>query len=147
MNSRMFLIVRIVFTMFFCTISTIIWFTRKVEIYHEVKSSVIFNDVTVSDLKKVEDSDNRVYNLKIENKDETEKNIKVYIVRDVIGNCIENNYIKYQINNENVKTLNMDGVIMISKLEGLETRDINLKLWISDTYTGNLNYDGRIVVA
>ena len=41
----------------------------------------------------------------------------------------------------------MDGMIIIDKLEGLESRDINLKLWISDTYNGDLNYNGRIVVS
>ena len=41
----------------------------------------------------------------------------------------------------------MDDIIIISKLEALEKKDIDLKVWLSDTYEGNLNYEERVVVA
>ena len=128
-------------------ISTTLWFTRKVLVYHEIPTSLASNEVTISNLKKLSDNDNTSYNIKIENKENTEENFKVYIVPDVLSSSVSNNYIKYQIDDNSVKTLNMDGMIMISKLEGFESKDINLKLWISDTYNGDLNYEGRVVVS
>ena len=144
---RTYLICRIIFTFLFLVSSTIIWFTRDTKVYYEVKSNIDSNVVTFSNLKRISNSDNTVYNLKIENKIDKKENYKVYIVSDVLSTNVSNNYIKYQINDNRIKTLNMDGMIIASELDGLETKDINLKLWISDTYTGNLNYSGRIVVS
>ena len=147
MNLRTYLICRIIFTFVFMVISTTIWFNRRVEIYHNVESSIKSNHVIVSNLKRLNENDNTTYTIEIENEEESEKDIKVYIVPDVMETSISNNYIKYQINNGNIKTLNMDGVIMISKLEGFTKQNIDLKLWISNTYQGDLNYEGRVIVA
>ena len=147
MKTRIYLICRIVFTFLFLIISTTIWFTRDTGVYHDVKTDIQSNKLVISNLKRLSENDNTSYNLRIENKKTNEENFKVYIVPDVLATSVSNNYIKYQINDNNIKTLNMDGMILIDKLDGLESKDINLKLWISDTYPGNLNYEGRVVVS
>ena len=146
MNARMYLIGRIIFTFLFLIISTKLWLMKDFSIYHSVESSIISNNIVISNLKHEIESDN-IYNLKIENKEDKLRDIKVYIVSDLLSENISNNYIKYQIDSNKVKTLNMDGVIMVSRLSGFEKKDINLKIWISDTYDGNLNYNGRVIVA
>ena len=147
MNIRVYLICRIIFTSLFVIISTNIWFTRKVEVYHAVPNSVLSNEVIISDLKRQSDDDDNIYKLELENKENETQDIKIYIVPSQLEESVSNNYIKYQVNNERIKTLNMDGIIIISKLEALEKKDIDLKVWLSDTYEGNLNYEGRVVVA
>ena len=77
---------------------------------------------------------------------EVGQKVKVYIVSDVMKNNIDNNYIKYQINGSDVKTLNMDGMIIVDTMQSNSKKNINLKLWISDTYEGDLSYSGRVVV-
>ena len=147
MNLRNYLICRIIFTFLFLITSTIIWFTRSNNIYHEVQSDIISNKIIISDLKRLNESDDKTYNLKIENKDTDSKDFKVYIVPNIIKESVSNNYIKYQVNDNSIKTLNMDGMIVVSKLNGLSEMNINLKIWISDTYPGDLNYDGMIIVS
>lgn len=142
-----YLICRIIFTFLFMISSTYLWFTRNVNVYHEVKTNIQSNEIVVSNLKRISDKDASSYNLKIENKDTSQEKYKVYIVPDVLKESVSNNYIKYQVNDNNIRTLNMDGMIIIDEIEGLETKDINLKLWISDTYNGDLNYEGRVVVS
>lgn len=146
MKLRTYLICRIIFTFLFMVTSTTIWFTRTNNIYHEVKSNIESNEVIISNLKRLSE-ESSIYNLKLENKESNEEKFKVYIVPTVLSASVSNNFIKYQVNNNSIKTLNMDGMIIIDKLDGLESRDINLKLWISDTYEGDLNYNGRIVVS
>ena len=147
MSLRTYLICRIIFTSLFVIISTNIWFTRKVEVYHVVPNNVLSHEVVISNLRRLSDDDDNTYKLELENKNDDALDIKVYIVPSLVDESVSNNYIKYQVNDGNVKTLNMDGIIIISKLEALEKKDINLKVWLSDTYEGNLNYEGRIVVA
>ena len=144
---RTYLICRIIFTFLFLIISTTVWFNRRVEIYHDIETKIESNDVVVSDLKRLSESDDKVYNLRINNKENDKQDIKVYIVPTVLSESAPNNYIKYQVNDGNIKTLNMDGMIMVDTIDSLETMDINLKLWISDTYQGDLNYEGRVIVS
>lgn len=144
---RTYLICRIIFTLGFVIISTFVWFNRQVIVYHDVKNNLESNEIIVSNLKKLKDDDDTSYNLIINNKKDFEQDVKVYIVPTVLSNSAPNNYIKYQINDGNIKTLNMDGMIMVSKLDSFESVNLNLKLWISDTYDGILNYEGRVIVS
>ena len=144
MKLKAYLICRIIFTIVFLIISTNIWFTRKIDIYHDVKTNIKSNEIVFSNVSK---NSNEVYNLKLENTNNSRQNIKVYIVPDIMKNNIDNNYIKYQINNKDIKTLNMDGMIIVDTIDSLEEKNIELKLWVSDTYNGDLSYSGRIVVA
>ena len=146
MKLKTYLICRIIFTTVFLIVSTYIWFNRRVEIYHNVESKFTNNLIEINDLSKSSDN-NQVYHLSIENKENEEQKFKVYLIADVMKNNIKNNYIKYQINDNDIKTLNMDGMIMIDKLNSKEEKNINLKVWVSDTYDGDLSYSGRIVVA
>ena len=40
----------------------------------------------------------------------------------------------------------MDGMIIVDTINSRESMNINIKLWISDTYEGDLNYEGRVIV-
>ena len=144
MSLKTYLICRIIFTTLFLIISTTVWFTRKVNVYHNVDSNIISNQIVFSDISK---NDNTIYHLKLENKEEIKQKVKVYIMPDIMKNNIDNNYIKYQIDNKDIKTLNMDGMIIVDTIDSLEEKDIELKLWVSDTYNGDLSYSGRVVVA
>ena len=144
MNRELYLICRIIFTSLFVTISTIVWFTRKDNIYHELNSNIEYNNIEISNLKKFGEED-ITYNLKITNNEDRKRKVKVYIVSNVLSNSVSNNYIKYQVNDNTIKSLNMDGLIIISELLESETKNINLKIWISDTYSGELNYEGRVI--
>ena len=144
MKLKTYLICRIIFTTLFLIISTTVWFTRKVNVYHDIESNIISNQIVFSDISK---NDNTIYHLKLENKEEIKQKVKVYIMPDIMKNNIDNNYIKYQINNKDIKTLNMDGMIIVDTIDSLEEKDIELKLWVSDTYNGDLSYSGRVVVA
>ena len=144
MKLKTYLICRIIFTTLFLIISTMVWFTRKVDVYHDVKSNVKSNQIVFSNISK---NNTEIYNLKLENTNNSKQNVKVFIVPDVMKNNLDNNYIKYQINNKDIKTLNMDGMIIVDTIDSLEEKNIELKLWVSDTYNGDLSYSGRIVVA
>ncbi|MBR3660510.1 MAG: hypothetical protein IKN63_01210 [Bacilli bacterium] len=146
MKLRTYLICRIIFTFLFLIISTTVWFNRKVAVYHEVESKIESNDVIVSNLRRLSENDDKIYNLKINNNENDKQDIKVYIVPNALSESAPNNYIKYQVNDGNIKTLNMDGMIIVDTIDSHESMDINLKLWLSDTYEGNLNYDGRVIV-
>ena len=143
-NYRTYLKCRIVFTSLFLIISTIIGFNRDQTIYHDVSSNIKSEELVFSILSRSENASD-IYKLSIENNNDDVTEYKVYIVSDILKNNVSNNYIKYQVNDNKVKTLNMDGMIIVDKLKAYENKDIYLKIWISDTYLGNLNYDGRII--
>lgn len=145
MKYRTYLKCRIVFTSLFLIISTIVWFNRDTNLYHQVDSNLESSEVILSNFNKEVNFSN--YTLNIKNKDNNQKDYKVYLISDIMKNNISNNFIKYQVNDDSIKTLNMDGMIIIDKIEGNSSKDINLKFWISETYNGNLSYDGRIIVS
>ena len=144
MKLKVYLICRIIITTMFLIISTTLWFNRKIDVYHDVKTNVQSNEIIFSNISK---NDNKIYHLKLENKEESKQKVRVYIMPDIMKKNIDNNYIKYQINNKDTKTLNMDGMIIIDTIDSLEEKNIELKLWVSDTYDGDLSYSGRVVVA
>ena len=144
MNIKTYLILRITFTFIFLILSTFIWLNKKNNLYHEYRNDIEFNEVIFSNLKK--DNQNNNYVLKINNKENIKKNLKVYIVSDILTSSVTNNFIKYQIDDNSIKTLNMDGIVYALSLDANESIQINLKLWLSDTYNGESNYFGRVVV-
>ena len=146
MNLRTYLICRIIFTSLFLIMSTIIWFNKNNSLYHNLDNNIKFNEIVLSDLPVINSKENNIYKLKIENKENVKKDIKIYIVKDLLNECVSNNYIKYQINDDSIKTLNMDGMIMVDSIDARDIKSINLKIWLSDTYQGELNYSGRIIV-
>ena len=144
LSLRTYLICRIVITFLFLVISTTIWITRRPVIYHEVDKNITSNEISFKELKKGDKES--IYNLTLSNKENLQQKVKVYIVPEVLKENISNNYIKYQIGDNSIKTLNMDGMILVDTMESLEEKNISLKIWISATYEGDLSYSGRVVV-
>ena len=152
-KEKIFLISRMIITILFLTFSSYIWFNLKdFSVYKiDTKENILVSkNISFSSLKQVSDKDIldiEEYNFQIENKDINNQDIKIAIVPDVIGNNISNNYLKYIINDGEIHSLNMDGIIYIDNIETQEVKDISLKIWISDTYNGSLNYSGRVIVS
>lgn len=151
-KEKIFLMTRIIITILFLTFSSYIWFNLKdFNVYktNTRENIIVSENITFSSLKQVSDNDVlkiEEYNFQIENKAVNNQNIKITIVPDVIQNNISNNYLKYIINDGEIHSLNMDGIVYIDNIEKEEIKDISLKIWISDTYNGSLNYSGRVIV-
>ncbi len=151
-KEKIFLMTRIIITILFLTFSSYIWFNLKdFNVYktNTRENIIVSENITFSSLKQVSDNDVlkiEEYNFQIENKAVNNQNIKITIVPDVIQNNISNNYLKYIINDGEIHSLNMDGIVYIDNIEKEEVKDISLKIWISDTYNGSLNYSGRVIV-
>lgn len=151
-KEKIFLMTRIIITILFLTFSSYIWFNLKDFTVYKTNTReniIVSENITFSSLKQVSDNDVlkiEEYNFQIENKAVNNQNIKITIVPDVIGNNISNNYLKYIINDGEIHSLNMDGIVYIDNIEKEEIKDISLKIWISDTYNGSLNYSGRVIV-
>ena len=147
-------VISIITTLVFLIASTYCWFNYKgLEVSYQdyektgikVSDSIAFNN-----LVQVKDQDiNKIkpYNFTISNITDNKEDVKITIVSDLLEDSVSNNYLKYSINDGSINTLNMDGVIYIDSLDNKETKDINLKVWISETYQGNLNYKGRVIVS
>ena len=151
-KEKIFLMTRIIITILFLTFSSYIWFNLKDFTVYKTNTReniIVSENITFSSLKQVSDNDVlkiEEYNFQIENKAVNNQNIKITIVPDVIQNNISNNYLKYIINDGEILSLNMDGIVYIDNIEKEEVKDISLKIWISDTYNGSLNYSGRVIV-
>ena len=151
-KEKIFLMTRIIITILFLTFSSYIWFNLKDFTVYKTNTReniIVSENITFSSLKQVSDNDVlkiEEYNFQIENKAVNNQNIKITIVPDVIQNNISNNYLKYIINDGEINSLNMDGIVYIDNIEKEEVKDISLKIWISDTYNGSLNYSGRVIV-
>ena len=152
-KEKIFLMTRIIITILFLTFSSYIWFNLKDFTVYKTNTReniIVSENITFSSLKQVSDNDVlkiEEYNFQIENKAVNNQNIKITIVPDVIQNNISNNYLKYIINDGEIHSLNMDGIVYIDNIEKEEVKDISLKIWISDTYNGSLNYSGRVIVS
>ncbi len=145
--------VSIITTLLFLVISTYCWFNLKNQVvYKEYKKDNISvsSEVAFNSLKKIADNelnDLNSYDFSISNTGNELENIKITIVPDLLSKNVSNNYVKYSINNKDIQSLNMDGIIYVANLSQKETKNINLKLWISNTYQGDLNYNGRLIVS
>ncbi len=147
-------IISIIITTLFLIISTYVWFNFKVfDISYkemEKENIEVSNQVAFSSLEKVSDkniSDLTSYNFDVTNTGNAKEDIKITIVPDILTKNINNNYIKYSINNTDIKSLNTDGIIYLDSLNELETKNFDLKIWISETYSGDLNYNGRVIIS
>ena len=146
-----YLIIEIIYTILFLICSTYIWFNhRKDSIYQNVNSTIISNELSFQSLEKRKDDDiNSLNNFSLNVKNTLNKEIeyKIIIIPNILKNNVSNNYIKYKLNKNPIRSLNMDGIIYIDYLDVLETKNMNLKIWISDTYPGDLNFEGHIIVS
>ena len=143
----------IIYTSIFLITSTYLWFyVKDFNIYKDIQDNniVLSKNIEFNSLSQVSDKDiDKIesYNFDIQNISDTKQDIKISIVSDMLSNNVSNNYVKYMINNRNIHSLNTDGVIYIDDIDTKEIKTINLKIWLSETYSGNLNYNGRVIVS
>lgn len=147
-------ILSIVYTTLFLIISTTYWYFNIQGIQDNIDNdlkqmAVVSNEIKLDSLKQLSDNETKYlnsYDVSLTNQTNELKRVKVYIMKTNLNTDLTNNYIKYQINDYYINSLNMDGMIYLDNLNGLEEKNINLKIWISDTYQGDTNYQGYIVV-
>ena len=145
-------IIDLIFTTIFLIGSTTYWYFNIRGIQDNIDAdlkqmAVVSNEIKLDNLKQLSDNETKYlnsYDVSLTN--QTNEKRKVYIMKSNLNKNLTNNYIKYQINDYNINSLNMDGMIYLDNLNSLEEKNINLKIWISDSYIGDINYQGYIVV-
>lgn len=143
----------IIFTSLFLIISSYFWFyVKDFSIYNDIHDSKIkvSNEISFKSLNKINNKNIgslNSYVFDVLNETDETQEFKISIVPDLLTDNVSNNYIKYKVNEDVVRSLNTDGVIYIDNLEEQEIKSIDLKIWISDTYEGDLNFNGRVVVS
>ena len=144
----------IIYTTLFLIISTTYWYFNIRGIQDNIdvdlkQMAVVSNEIKLDNLKQLSDNETKYlnsYDVSLINQTNEKRKVKVYIMKSNLNKNLTNNYIKYQINDYNINSLNMDGMIYLDNLNSLEEKNINLKIWISDSYIGDINYQGYIVV-
>lgn len=144
----------IIYTTLFLIISTTYWYFNIRGIQDNIDAdlkqmAVVSNEIKLDNLKQLNDNETKYlnsYDVSLTNQTNEKRKVKVYIMKSNLNKNLTNNYIKYQINDYNINSLNMDGMIYLDNLNSLEEKNINLKIWISDSYIGDINYQGYIVV-
>lgn len=141
----------IIYTTLFLIISTTYWYFNIKGIQDNLDDYNIHvvNEIKLDNLKQISDKETNSlasYEVSLKNNTLDKKKMMVYIMKSNLNSNLTNNYIKYQINNYGINSLNMDGMIYLDNLNSLEEKNINLKIWISDSYIGDINYQGYIVV-
>lgn len=144
-------IINIIYTTIFLIGSTTYWYFNIKGIQDNLDDYNIHvvNEIKLDNLKQVSDKETNSlasYEVSLKNNTLDKQKMMVYIMKSNLNSNLTNNYIKYQINNYGINSLNMDGMIYLDNINSLEEKNINLKVWISDSYLGDTNYQGYIVV-
>lgn len=144
-------IINIIYTTIFLIGSTTYWYFNIKGIQDNLDDYNIHvvNEIKLDNLKQVSDKETNSlasYEVSLKNNTLDKKKMMVYIMKSNLNSNLTNNYIKYQINNYGINSLNMDGMVYLDNINSLEEKNINLKVWISDSYLGDTNYQGYIVV-
>lgn len=144
-------IINIIYTTIFLIGSTTYWYFNIKGIQDNLDDYNIHvvNEIKLDDLKQVSDKETNSlasYEVSLKNNTFDKKKMMVYIMKSNLNSNLTNNYIKYQINDYGINSLNMDGMIYLDNINSLEEKNIDLKVWISDSYLGDTNYQGYIVV-
>lgn len=144
-------IINIIYTTIFLIGSTTYWYFNIKGIQDNLDDYNIHvvNEIKLDDLKQVSDKETNSlasYEVSLKNNTLDKQKMMVYIMKSNLNKNLTNNYIKYQINDYNINSLNMDGMVYLDNINSLEEKNINLKVWISDSYLGDTNYQGYIVV-
>lgn len=144
-------IINIIYTTIFLIGSTTYWYFNIKGIQDNLDDYNIHvvNEIKLDDLKQVSDKETNSlasYEVSLKNNTFDKKKMMVYIMKSNLNSNLTNNYIKYQINDYGINSLNMDGMVYLDNINSLEEKNINLKVWISDSYLGDTNYQGYIVV-
>ncbi len=144
---RNYYLTRIIYTILFLIFTTFYWYFNLKDINYQTANNLNnIKTISFNNLKQVSDSLAKdLTPLKVNIKNEEERReIKIFIVPTTTK--ISNNYIKYQINDEDIHSLNLDGMIYLDNLNPNEERNLTLKLWISENYQGYVKYSGNIVI-
>ena len=143
-------LISIIYTSLFLITSTIYWYYNIKDMYSSIYKEMYQDTFTIqiNNLEKVNSQNiNNVKSYKINLKNEEEDHeYKIFLISNNYNSSLTNNYIKYQINDLPVNSLNMDGLLYLNYLTKDKEEEINLKIWISDTYDGNTNYQGSLIV-
>ena len=144
-------IINIIYTTIFLIGSTTYWYFNIKGIQDNLDDYNIHvvNEIKLDNLKQVSDKETNSlasYELSLKNNTFDKQKMMVYIMKSNLNSNLTNNYIKYQINNYGINSLNMDGMVYLDNIHSLEEKNIDLKVWISDSYLGDTNYQGYIVV-
>lgn len=144
-------IINIIYTTIFLIGSTTYWYFNIKGIQDNLDDYNIHvvNEIKLDNLKQVSDKETNSlasYEVSLKNNTLDNQKMMVYIMKSNLNSNLTNNYIKYQINDYGINSLNMDGMVYLDNINSLEEKNINLKVWISDSYLGDTNYQGYIVV-
>ena len=144
-------IINIIYTTIFLIGSTTYWYFNIKGIQDNLDDYNIHvvNEIKLDNLKQVSDKETNSlasYEVSLKNNTFDKQKMMVYIMKSNLNSNLTNNYIKYQINDYGINSLNMDGMVYLDNINSLEEKNINLKVWISDSYLGDTNYQGYIVV-
>ena len=144
-------IINIIYTTIFLIGSTTYWYFNIKGIQDNLDDYNIHvvNEIKLDNLKQVSDKETNSlasYEVSLKNNTFDKQKMMVYIMKSNLNSNLTNNYIKYQINNYGINSLNMDGLVYLDNINSLEEKNIDLKVWISDSYLGDTNYQGYIVV-
>ncbi len=144
-------IINIIYTTIFLIGSTTYWYFNIKGIQDNLDDYNIHvvNEIKLDNLKQVSDKETNSlasYEVSLKNNTLDKQKMMVYIMKSNLNSNLTNNYIKYQINDYGINSLNMDGMVYLDNINSLEEKNINLKVWISDSYLGDTNYQGYIVV-
>lgn len=144
-------IINIIYTTIFLIGSTTYWYFNIKGIQDNLDDYNIHvvNEIKLNNLEQVSDKETNSlasYEVSLKNNTLDKQKMMVYIMKSNLNSNLTNNYIKFQINDYGINSLNMDGMIYLDNLNSLEEKNINLKIWISDSYQGDTNYQGYIVV-
>lgn len=144
-------IINIIYTTIFLIGSTTYWYFNIKGIQDNLDNYNIHvvNEIKLDNLKQVSDKETNSlasYEVSLKNNTLDKQKMMVYIMKSNLNSNLTNNYIKYQINDYGINSLNMDGMIYLDNINSLEEKNIDLKVWISDSYLGDINYQGYIVV-
>lgn len=144
-------IIDLIFTTIFLIGSTTYWYFNIKGIQDNLDDYNIHvvNEIKLDNLKQVSDKETNSlasYEVSLKNNTLDKQKMMVYIMKSNLNSNLTNNYIKYQINDYGINSLNMDGMIYLDNINSLEEKNIDLKVWISDSYLGDTNYQGYIVV-
>ena len=144
-------IINIIYTTIFLIGSTTYWYFNIKGIQDNLDDYNIHvvNEIKLDNLKQVSDKETNSlasYEVSLKNNTLDKQKMMVYIMKSNLNSNLTNNYIKYQINDYGINSLNMDGMVYLDNINSLEEKNINLKVWISDSYLGDTNYQVYIVV-
>lgn len=151
-------IISIVITLCFFVIGTFLWqklhinYLNTQSFLNNLEEVSINNELVLSDLKKISDKKSKgldSYTFTVNNLESDEKSFYIKLI-DYSNEKISNNYLHYMIKKDNgkyseIRSLNMDGAIYFDSLKNNETSTYELKIWISENYQGEVNYQGNLV--